>query len=245
MTVHPDITRRAARAFVIAACLAAVAGAGGCRQYNPPVRPDFQQEAIDRGKALELVRAAHRLEYSGYEEAAEAKYLEAVRLYREIPAAWNNMGRLLMKRGDNMKAAEAFTIAAEISPKDPVPYYNLGALWDSLNYLEEAGRWYEESLNRDENFQPALRRSILVDQLLDRGNEVTARRVQRAILQETDPWWKERLQRERARLVEELRNGHTRRNENAYLRKPTDERPAALPAPGVDPAPVAEPLPQR
>jgi len=227
-----------------AAGLSLCAGLMGCRNYNPPVAPDFAQEAIDRGKAMDLVRAAQRLEYKGYNDDAEAKYLEAVRTYRETPAAWNNMGRLLMKRGENMKAAEAFMIAAEISPKDPVPHYNLGALWDGLNYLEEAGRWYEESLKRNENFQPALRRSILVDQLLARGNEVTARRVQRALLQETDPWWLERLQRERARLTEELRAGQARRGEDAFLNRPIDERPAGRPVQGVDTAPLAEPLPE-
>ncbi len=227
----------------VAALVALAALAGGCRQYTPPVAPDFAEEAANRAKAMDLVRAAQRLEYKGYEDDAEAKYLEAVQLHRETPAAWNNMGRLLMKRGENQKAAEAFMIAAEVSPRDPLPYYNLGALWDGLNYLEEAGRWYEESLKRDENFQPALRRSILVDQLLNRGNEVTARRVQRALLRETQPWWIDRLQRERARLSEELRLGHARRGENAYLQGTTDERPGGQPVQGVDPTPVAEPLP--
>ncbi len=228
----------------LAAGVCLCASLAGCRQYSPPIpAPDFEQEAVNRGKAMDLVRAAQRLEYKGYNDEAEAKYLEAVRLHRETPAAWNNMGRLLMLREENNKAAEAFMIAAEISPKDPLPYYNLGALWDKLNYLEEAGRWYEESLKRNENFQPALRRSILVDQLLNRGNEVTARRVQRALLQETDPWWKERLQRERARLTEDLRAGQSRRREDEYLQKPVDERPAGLPVQGVDTAPIAEPLP--
>lgn len=238
----PRAAIRLALCSAITFCVAA--GLTGCRQYNEPLAaPSAAQEAIDRAKAMDLVRAAQRLEYKEYNDEAEAKYLEAVRTYRETPAAWNNMGRLLMKRGDNSKAAEAFMIAAEVSPRDPLPYYNLGALWDGLNYLEEAGRWYEESLKRDENFQPALRRAILVDQLLNRGNEVTARRVQRAILQETDPWWQERLQRERARLTEDLRVGHARRGEQEYVNTPTDQRPGALPVPATDPAPIAEPLP--
>lgn len=237
--------QRAARLCALAAVAVSVAaGLGGCRSYGEPTAVSVaQQEAINRGKAMDLVRAAQRLEYKGYDDEAELKYLEAVRTYRETPAAWNNMGRLLMKRGDNNKAAEAFMIAAEVSPRDPLPYYNLGALWDGLNYLEDAGRWYEESLKRDENFQPALRRSILIDQLLNRGNEVTARRIQRALLQETDPWWKDRLQRERARLAEELRAGQTRRGEDDYLKKPLEERPGGQPVPSLDPAPFAEPLP--
>lgn len=248
----PNLTRhvrsgRTARAATLcalaAAALSMCAALPGCRSYREPLPvPSAAQDAIDRGKAMEMVRAAQRLESKGYDDEAELKYLEAVRTYRETPAAWNNMGRLLMKRGDNGKAAEAFTIAAEVSPRDPLPYYNLGALWDTLGYLEDAGRWYEESLKRDENFQPALRRAILVDQLLNRGTEVTARRIQRAILQETDPWWKDRLQRERARLTEELRAGQTRRGEDEYLKKPLQERPGAQPVQGVDPLPDAEPL---
>jgi tetratricopeptide (TPR) repeat protein len=242
---HRSAPRAAKLLVVAAAALSVCAALSGCRRYGDPLPvPSAAQDAIDRGKAMEMVRAAQRLEYKGYNDEAELKYLEAVRTYRETPAAWNNMGRLLMKRGDNGKAAEAFTIAAEVSPRDPLPYYNLGALWDTLGYLEDAGRWYEESLKRDENFQPALRRAILIDQLLNRGNEVTARRVQRAILQETDPWWKDRLQRERARLTEELRAGQTRRGEEEYLKKPLEERPGAQPVPSLDTAPVAEPLPE-
>ena len=245
MTTRAKTSRRGRIAPMILIGLAICAALPGCRKYNQPIpAPSAAQDAIDRGKAMQLVREAQRLEQREYLEDAEAKYLEAVRTYRETPTAWNNMGRLLMLRGDNQKAAEAFSIAAEISPRDPVPLYNLGALWDGLNYLEDAGRWYEESLKRDENFQPALRRSILIDQLLNRGNEVTARRIQRALLQETDPWWKERLQRERARLAEELRGAQARRGENDYLNRPAAERPGSQPVQGVDPDPVSQPLPE-
>ncbi|MBX3406512.1 MAG: hypothetical protein KF869_07085 [Phycisphaeraceae bacterium] len=235
---------RPARVAALALALAAGLGLAGCRTYRAPVAPDFSQEMADRAAAIDLVRAGQRLEYAGKEALAEDKYRQAVNLYRETPSAWNNLGRLLMKRGANEEARVAFLISAELSPRDPMPLYNLGALWDNMGYLDDAGRWYEEALSRDENFQPALRRSILVDQMLRRGNEVTARRVQRALLQETDPWWIERLQRERVRLAEELRAGRGRRGEDDYLKRPTDERPAGLPPFGTDPGPLAEPLPR-
>ncbi len=241
-----NITNYNKLALAAAAALALTAGAAatGCRTYRAPVAPDFSQEMADRAAAIDLVRAGQRLEHAGKDALAEEKYRQAVRLYRETPSAWNNLGRLLMKRGSNEEARSSFLVAAELSPRDPLPVYNLGALWDNMGYLEDAGRWYEEALSRDENFLPALRRSILVDQMLRRGNEVTARRVQRALLQETDPWWIERLQRERVRLAEELRAGRGRRGEDEYLKRPTDERPAGLPPFGTDPTPIAEPLPR-
>lgn len=232
------------RCFAAAAAASVLLAAAGCRTYRAPVAPDFSQEMADRAAAIDLVRAGQRLEAGGKDAAAEEKYRQAVQLYRETPAGWNNLGRLLMKRQLNEEARRAFLVAAELSPRDPLPIYNLGALYDNMGYLEDAARWYEEALTRDENFQPALRRSVLVDQLLRRGNEVTARRVQRALLQETDPWWKERLQRERSRLAEEMRMGRARRNEDEYLKVPTDQRPAGLPPIGTDPAPMAEPLPE-
>ena len=138
---------RPARVAALALALAAGLGLAGCRTYRAPVAPDFSQEMADRAAAIDLVRAGQRLEYAGKEALAEDKYRPAVNLYRETPSAWNNLGRLLMKRGANEEARVAFLLAAELSPRDPMPLYNLGAPWDTMGYLDDAGRWYEEALS--------------------------------------------------------------------------------------------------
>ena len=178
--------------------------AGCSKQWVGPAMPEHMNEAAAIAKAQDLVRSAQRLEQSDKENEAMLKYQEAIRTYRELPVAWNNLGRLKMRAGDNLAASEAFKQATDLSPSDPVAPYNLGQLWESLNYPEDASRWYTESLSRDPNYLPALRRSVLVDMIRNMGDERTSDRLKRALLQETDPAWKERLLREEIRLRESL-----------------------------------------
>lgn len=171
----------------------------GCQQGARPFsRADDQPpppvaQQIDN--ASRLSREAQRLEVAGDDKLAIEKYRAALAEYNELPAAWNNLGRLLMKRGDNLAAADAFKTASELSPTDPRPLTNLGALWESLGYLDDASKWYDQALQRDENHQPALRRFLLVQELRGKPDDSTPGRLKKALLIEQDPWWINRFKR--------------------------------------------------
>jgi tetratricopeptide (TPR) repeat protein len=189
--------RLPAAPLAAALLLTSVLGAG-CASQRPypgvgeaPPPPAAQQ--IDR--AARLSREAQRLELAGDDDGAINKYREALTEYNEVPAAWNNLGRLLMKQGQNLQAAEAFKTASELSPTDPRPMHNLGALWESLGYYDDATRWYNEALKRDADYLPALRRFLLVQELRQTPDETTPERLKKALLMETDPWWINRFKR--------------------------------------------------
>lgn len=175
---------------------------GGCQSRTAV--SDFErvraEEANAARTALEHVREAERLEKAKKFDQAIDEYTRAVRLYRELPAAWNNLGRLLMEKGQNNAAAEAFRIAADLTPADPKPVYNLGALWESMGWPEDAARYYSEALSRDQNHLPSLRRSILLDVNLGRATDQTEIRLRRALLLESDQEWRAHLMRAQVRM---------------------------------------------
>lgn len=190
------------RACVIVVCLGLAGALMGCRGESSLGGPDapLGNEAALINRASELAREAQRLELDGEPKEAIVKYQEAIGAYRELPVAWNNMGRLLMKEGENLQAADAFKTASELSPTDPRPMYNLGALWEDLGYMDDAQKWYDQAIDRDGNYLPALRRRVLIDQLRDRADGRTFQFIRRALLLEKDPWWIDRLKRAENRL---------------------------------------------
>lgn len=192
---------RAAFLLMLALACAAPVACGPTRDRSMVGETPAQISAqIDRAAAL--VRDAQRSELAGREIEAIAKYQAAIAEYREMPVAWNNLGRLMMKQSNNLAAAEAFKTASELSPTDPRPMHNLGTLWESLGYLDDAARWYDEALKRDENYLPTLRRCVVVEEIRNRPDSTTLDRIRRGLLQEQDPWWKDRFMRARDRFEE-------------------------------------------
>lgn len=194
------------RSLIAVAALVAAA-AGGCankRRTAFEMPPDSTPEA--RAAQLDLAekraRDAERLELTGETDAAINMYVSAIEAYNELPVAWHNLGVLYAKKGLNREAAEAYKTASELSPTDPRPLYNLGALWEELGYLNDAARWYDEALQRDPNYLPALRRSILVDDLRASLSQTTAERLKAAIILEREPWWINRFKRIQGRMTE-------------------------------------------
>lgn len=174
---------------------------GGCKStphVSTPAElgadtPEQIQQQLER--ATKLVRQAQRTELAGQEKKAIEQYRGAIAEYRELPVAWNNLGRLLMHDGQNLAAADAFKTASELSPTDPRPLHNLGTLWESLGYNDDAARWYDEALKRDENYLPALRRLVVVEEIRNKPTVRTLERIRTALLVERDPFWIDRMRR--------------------------------------------------
>lgn len=154
-----------------------------------------EQIQAQLARATKLVRQAERTELAGQERIAIEQYRAAIAEYRELPVAWNNLGRLLMERGENLEAADAFKTASELSPTDPRPLHNLATLWESLGYYDDAARWYDEALKRDENYLPTLRRVVVVEEVRNKPTARTLERIRTALLLERDPFWIDRMRR--------------------------------------------------
>ena len=191
-------------AMLLAVLALAPAGCSGNKQGWTPPAGVAQSPGADFARAETLAARAQRAEQDGRTDEAIALYRECVAAYREFPAAWNNLGRLLMEQGDGLEAATALRVAADLSPSDPRPVYNLGMLWQQRGYMDDASRFYAQALERDENYLPALRESIYVDRHeRNHIDEHVARRIRRALLLETDPQWLAYLQREKIRVDED------------------------------------------
>lgn len=175
--------------------------AGGCKSTPRATTPAElgaetpEQIQAQLARATKLVRQAERTELAGQQTKAIEQYRAAIAEYRELPVAWNNVGRLLMERGENLQAADAFKTASELSPTDPRPLHNLGTLWESLGYYDDAARWYDEALKRDENYLPALRRVVVVEEVRNKPTARTLERIRTALLVERDPFWIDRMRR--------------------------------------------------
>ncbi len=182
-------------AGVIAAAIVAIACKNTVRVGLPP--GVVEDEARRMVAAVSMASDAYRTKKP---ETALDRYRDAVRTYRELPAAWNNMGVLMMDRDEYLQAAEAFSTAAELAPGDPRPHYNLGLLYDRRGYIREARGYYERSLARDSGYLPSLRAAVRADSLLHEGNEQTLEWVQRALFLEKDTEWQEWLKLQRVRM---------------------------------------------
>lgn len=204
MPPMPNPTPRWTAAVILAASVifSACAGCKSRRAFNIPEPETAEQRAAALARAESLAREAQHLELAGKEDKAVEKYVAAIGEYRDLPVAWANLGVLLDKQGKNLDAAEAYKTASELAPTDPRPLYNLGTLWEKLGYLDDAARWYDESLHRDPNYLPALRRSVLVDDLRNKLSQTTSERLKKAILLEREPWWINRFKRIQQRMDE-------------------------------------------
>lgn len=160
--------------------------------------------AVQIREAHAIAKQAQTADAAGKKTEAVGLYQQAVSTYRNFPAAWNNLGVLLMEREENMAAVEAFRSAADQSPTDPRALTNIGIIWQRLGYLDKAAEAYTEALDRDESYLPALRESVFIDTTRGTINDRTARRVQRALLLEQDPAWAAELRRRKLVIDGEL-----------------------------------------
>lgn len=193
-------------AILLAACALA---AGGCassgRQAPGLIAPTtMSTSAAGISSAFDRAVAAQKAEEAGKRDEAIALYREALKEYREFPAAWNNLGVILLDSERYLEAAECFAAASDLAPRDPRPAYNTGLSWDRAGYLNEAIEHYRESLARDGRYLPALRGSIRAERLLGKASSDTLERIRAALLLEQDEQWREWLELQRVRVEAEL-----------------------------------------
>lgn len=197
-----------ARLMLRLLALGAVLFAVGCASSDGGrTKKDVSQgpTPADITSAFEMAGDAQNAEERDRPEEAIAKYRAALTTYREFPAAWNNLGVVLMDEGRFLEAGECFAAASELAPLDPRPTYNLGLTWDRAGYMEEALRYYNRALERDARYLPALRGSIRTERLMGAGDNQTLERLKAALLLEQDPRWREWLELQRLRLESEIR----------------------------------------
>lgn len=209
MTMTTTTHRRPRRTLLIPALclllapalLGACARQGGKSIVLSGVKPAGQRLAEAQDIALRAQRSVER----GRPEEAITRYQEALAAYDDFPAAWNNLGVLLMRQERYLEAADAFAAASERAPSDPRPVFNLGLTWERASYLDEALSHYERSLSRDPRYLPAIRGAVRAEQALGVVSEASAERLRLGLLIERDEVWRAYFEQQRIRVDAELR----------------------------------------
>jgi tetratricopeptide (TPR) repeat protein len=183
----------------VLATLFLLAGCAG-EHFAPPAGADAPSTQDRIALARRLAAEAQVADNQKRTDDAISLYQQSINTYRDIPAAWHNLGVLYMNKGENMQAAEVFKTAADLSPGDPRPLYNIGVIWERQGYLKDALRYYNDALQREENFLPALETSIYLEHVLNSSNETTEDRLKRAMLLERNPEWRRWFEKEQIRL---------------------------------------------
>lgn len=175
---------------ILGLTLAILAPLSGCASSssNPGKVTRIQ---INEGERIaEARRLAERAQNEESPAEAIRLYRQAVGAWSEFPAAWNNLGVLLLGEGRYLEAAESFLSASERSAGDPRPLYNLGLTWERTRHLKEAAEQYNLALQRDPRYLPALRGSIYAEDRLGLATEATLERLRVALLVEDQPQWR-------------------------------------------------------
>ena len=179
---------------------------GGCNSTSKSqIEIDSAERNGQMAKGAALAREAAINQRNGNAALATRQYRDAVTLNPELPAAWNNLGILLMNQQDYLNSATSFRRAADLLPTDPRPFENLGLCYRSAGHARESLEYYTRSLERDENWLPSLRGGILSAMELQEVDEVLLERIDRALLLEKDAAWRLEFERYKLRVQGELK----------------------------------------
>ncbi len=161
----------------------------------PPGLVENETKRLVRAQAI----ASEAYQSSDRQDAMRL-YTDAVRLYRELPVAWNNLGVLLMAEDRFVEASSAFATASDLAPSDPRPVYNRGLLLTRRGYLREAREYYSSALERDPHYLPALRAAVKTDAYLSQGSLETLHWVEAALMLEQNEKWQKWLKLQKIRI---------------------------------------------
>ncbi|QYK47318.1 MAG: tetratricopeptide repeat protein [Phycisphaeraceae bacterium] len=200
---------KAVRAGVfVAGAAGAWAGLPGCastQKQDPGAMADAVAQNQSRG--LQLARDAQRQADRGETERAIETYKQAVASWREMPAAWNNLGVLLMQEQNYADAVSAFKVAADLSPTDPRPLENIAVCYVRSGWASDALRYYGMSLERDPNRLESLRGAVRAAEMVRVRDEATLERIRRALLVETDERYREYFERQQQLVSAAIASG--------------------------------------
>lgn len=213
MNIMTSYTKRK-RSITLAAILGAML-LGGCSTTNtrtdsgsahPEIDPALAYIQNRRADAIVHYNAASQLHLDGKDEEALAEYRKALELDDQLYAAWNNMGQLLMSKGNYADAVSAYQIASGIEPTDPRPEYNIGIAYKKVGWAQDSYDHFKIAIERDPTYLPALHGIIRSAEMLGHGDDTILEYIRSAQLLETDDQWRDYLSTQYYRVQALLRN---------------------------------------
>ena len=199
------------RALMVVVCAALGLASCAARPVRTAQPPDSRAE--QHAKALDLFGQGQRARGAGNLDRAIECYRMSIANNPDLGAVWNNLGLALMDRGtesDFVASGQAFTQAASLLPRDATPYRNLGVLYDTRGFAEDALKHFESALAVNEYDIESLRGATRAGKVLHKSDPAALDRLRRAQMVETDPAWREIILRERIRVEADLKEAADR-----------------------------------
>ncbi|MCC6426465.1 MAG: tetratricopeptide repeat protein [Phycisphaerales bacterium] len=196
---------RIGRSLALCLVLGAALACAGCNTTPRPQLPDQAETEARLREARALLIQAEQARKSGKNVEAIDFYRRSLGLDGNNPAAWNNLGILLIEQSDYMSAANALRAAADLNPVDPKPLQNLGLAYFKAGYDQEALRYYTESLERDPNWIESIRGVAMCSHRLNLSNDEILAILSRGLMVERDRTWRDTITREKIRVEQQLK----------------------------------------
>ncbi|MFM9997058.1 MAG: tetratricopeptide repeat protein [Phycisphaerales bacterium] len=206
---NPVPAARLAAWMVVAMVLGAGPTVGGCagtRGSSAP-GPSSMTRTLEANRLAILAQRAQR---DGETDLAIDLYRQSLAESADDASTWNNLGALLLTRERYLEAVEACKRAADLSPTDPRPLYNIGHTYATTGWQQKAMEYYLMALERDGRDLKSLRGAIGSGKLLGVADESALERIRTALMLDTDPDWRKIHEGERTRIEGEL-NSRKRR----------------------------------
>jgi len=196
---------KAARKLALLALAASVlAGCQSSSSSGSKLRLPSIATTGDVAQARELTSKADRAFRSGDLERADELYRQSLAIYSSQTGAWNNLGNVLMAQHNYVDAQDAFRRAIDLEPNRPEPYTSLGRLWLEAKYAQESLEYFDQALEIDPRWLPALRGKSAASHQLSIATPEYERMLRTALLVESDSQWRRFFDRERSRVEQAL-----------------------------------------
>ncbi|MEL6499640.1 MAG: tetratricopeptide repeat protein [Planctomycetota bacterium] len=155
--------------------------------------------------ARQLTARADRAFLDGDFQRAESLYRQSLSIFREQPGALNNLGNALVAMDRYLDAEDVYKQAIEADPTRPEVHGNRGRLWLEAGYPREAIGYFNEALDIDPRWMPAIRGKAKASHLLSIADERYLRMLREAMILESNASWRAFFDSERSRVQDALR----------------------------------------
>ena len=173
----------------IISVLAAGILAGGCRSASPspyveqpPIRRDTQRAQELASKAIEVM----------VEDPQRAEQLLRDALAADLyhGPSHNNLGVLLLERGELYEAANEFEWARRLMPGHPDPRMNLALTLERAGRTDEAIAQYRRALEVHPGHRPTVQALTRLEVRAGRVDNETLQRLDTLSLEGVDQYWR-------------------------------------------------------
>jgi Flp pilus assembly protein TadD len=188
--------------------LMSLAALAGCQRpgvdRRQTLRAEFQARQEAWHRSVDLHRQGMAAYHRGDLQLAAERLEAAVHADSGNAAAWLAMGVAAFDQRRVFEAAQAFEQAAGLAPADFEPHYNLGLLFESLGYHDQAIDAYESALRLAPDHLHVMENLARVYIRAERNLERARLLVSRALEREFRPQWRQWLQLQAVQLDHRL-----------------------------------------